>query len=1610
MPAPYRLRILHLSDLHERVELDWMNEVRRAKVRLTEVDRHLVLDNSNLLDVLRDEIGQVDLLCFTGDAADWGLPGEFTKAGARLAAIREATGVSPERLFVVPGNHDVDRSQADAVWTGFRGLGYSSSVNHQISEWMAGLDPPRGVDSAWRDAIATRTAAFWRWVRDGLDRNVLLPENSQHGRLGYRITVAGLDFPFAVHVLGFDSAWLCGDDNDTGKLRLTSGQVKLLTRDGNSRPLTGFRLALVHHPLTDLADHRECLRLLAPRVDLLLHGHQHDPIAETITDPDRQLLVLATGSLYADEAERWINSFHVIDAYLDNFGRPLEYAVTFWGWSDRGHWHRTGAVYEQAKDGALKLSLSDGRVVSRAERDRPPAATTSVPRELEPPYFVPRSPELERVKGLLLNADKMRKIAIVGMPGVGKSMLAAALGRDHDIIQRFEKHILWATLGAEDPRIATHLKQFLLALGSTGQSTNGIESDQERLAEILETTPTLIVLDDVWSATAARPFLSALGSRSALVMTTRDRSIAELSDTISVELLPMSPQESMMLIERLLDQPVVGTDRDAATAVAAEVEYLPLSLWLICARVREGVSWKELKLKLADEETRLRALEPPEALDGGVAKNRSLIAAFNLSIDSLGDRDRAQLGLLSLLAEDVSFTPKVAASVWSIDPAEAELGLRILYRKGLVLDAVANDEGRSFRMHDEQRNAARRLLGVRGIEAHRHLLEIYLRLAPNGWAGASDDGYLFDHLAEHLLHAGRADELRNLVGQDRDGRNAWFLAREQQLDGWLTDLETAALAPGSGPEVEAKCVMMASSVGSLANFLPSGVAHELVRQGRWSPARALAWALSSPPANRLNNLALLADILDGPLRSRAIDAALAVIRKAPEEEPYGKIWMFFALPLELPETARTRALELAKGAQIDHASAVIAALRSFAKARRFDIVRAEIEALGDFNRSLLSYLVPHLPIEEMPWIEGYLNAQDDLRAEVAVRWVGLGEPLQALERLREMSERYQTAVIERTAGQLDVGPLRDAELMANEMQGAEYRTRAQLTIWAQLGEPERSDRYRAFCNDFKRGAGSEVHDALRLALPLLPRIAIEMLVQTGVILDDKARIVLASCAGKYGDVDGMWRLLRGKIDRTDAEEVAPFLIEKQLVALGVNSKECDPILLSYLLPRWAELGYGRDATVALARTRTFLDFHARGASAMARHLGNEELDLLRAECERIGDRPAQLKFLLSLAVHAPSDLSEYLFDPDVEAAAWPEIMHDIAKAAPRDLAKKLHKHLRDPLLRLAVTTTGDVVDSDQLTDDLRAAYSHLQNRIEGAKDLPFSQSSMIYRETTNALWLFVKGLKISPKSHRAQVVDIGRQAANGNAMGIFGAPEAFACFWSGSEVADAVLRRKAWEAHEAGRVANVAILTEDPEQRKLVEQLVVSLLKDRHAEDALQDLSSVNTLTPFLANRALEIADGIAHEIGYLTWGAPELVELLARMGWTEDAIRIAGLTEKYETHYIRSLVALARHLPVPRHREFLEKAWWRVTTTLYHHRNWTDAGALGVLSTRAALESKPFVEKLWHRALRFLTTQPRPELWDYLASLAPMLATLSGREGVSRTWDAARDVTRWWP
>ncbi len=577
------LRILHLSDLHERVALPWMKDDRQAKVRVRAASRRRVLE-TNFPEVLGEisRAGRIDLVCFTGDAADWGLPEEYAEAGTRLREILQRVEVAPRRLFVVPGNHDIQRSEAAEAWQHVREL---AAVNgHGLSDWLAGMTPPYGAASQWLDELATRTAAFWTWVKEDLGLAELTPGGGRHPRLGYAISLEDLGLPFPVHVVGLDSAWLCGDDHDATKIMMGASQADLLGRDERAKPLAGFRLALIHHPLDHLADGDRCRRLLADTVDLLLHGHQHDPIAEDQSDPDRSLRVIAAGSLYeGDEGDRWRNSFHVIDVYLDPAGRPLRYEVEFWGWSPRGHWFRTGEIYRQARDGRLIWRTPLGKTVEPV----PPPLLPLLP-ERTAKTFIGREVELDELAAALLphrsGAATVAITAIEGMPGVGKSYLAARFAYLHQAA--FPGGIHWLVFDPETPGGCERLGEDLC------QRLEIREPDPARrwesLRQRLIAPPSLVVVENVDhgdAATEASRLVQRLhGCR--VLLTGRYRALGSTQGWQRINVKPFDPGEAFEQLAEEHRPPADAAETEEFRTLVASLGFLPLAIHLAAGHLR----------------------------------------------------------------------------------------------------------------------------------------------------------------------------------------------------------------------------------------------------------------------------------------------------------------------------------------------------------------------------------------------------------------------------------------------------------------------------------------------------------------------------------------------------------------------------------------------------------------------------------------------------------------------------------------------------------------------------------------------------------------------------------------------------------------------------------------------------------------------------------------------------------------------------------------------------------------------------------------------------------------------------------------------------------------
>ncbi|UQA58167.1 metallophosphoesterase [Polyangium aurulentum] len=567
-PSEHRLRILHVSDLHVRGPREregW----RRRRVLGEAWER-------NLDELVKDGTG-VDLVCFTGDVADWGLAAEYGPATEFVEAMLARLGVPKERFFVVPGNHDIQRKVNEAQWSDLRPK-LLAMLPKTRSDWLAfGKPPPRYTEQELAEVLA-REGGFRDWL-EALGLLDLLPENSPHGRLGFRSSLRVRDLPFDVHVIGLDSAWLCGDNADSGKLLLTEDQVaRLATDNGNSLP--GFRLALVHHPLSDLRDGDACRALLAEHVHLLLRGHLHQEELAEWLGPGQRLRQVAAGCLYeGDEGNTWKNACHLFDVTLDDAGTPKRYDVRLRGFSDRqkGFWFDDGGLYAEAPHGRLTWRVQ--------------AASTSVP----PPasvrgrVFVGRKDELEKLAEALLPAVGECKpaaiCAVQGMPGVGKSYLADQFAIDH--ATSFPGGAVRLVLQPDEARTAEAL------LGQLADRLKVVAGSDElggRVRDRLRAPLTLLHVENVDGAGAAQAVAQLVQwlSGCPVIVTGRYQGLGSTAGWAQVPVAAFDEATALAQLEAELPEERFKAKREALRSLARELGYLPLALHLAASYLREG--------------------------------------------------------------------------------------------------------------------------------------------------------------------------------------------------------------------------------------------------------------------------------------------------------------------------------------------------------------------------------------------------------------------------------------------------------------------------------------------------------------------------------------------------------------------------------------------------------------------------------------------------------------------------------------------------------------------------------------------------------------------------------------------------------------------------------------------------------------------------------------------------------------------------------------------------------------------------------------------------------------------------------------------------------------
>jgi len=421
------------------------------------------------------------------------------------------------------------------------------------------------------------------------------------------------------------------------------------------------------------------------------------------------------------------------------------------------------------------------------------------------------------------NTQRLRCVALIGMGGVGKSVLARAICDDEGIIAAFPDGILWTTLG-KTPNLSGKLKEWVHALGGVSTVDATLDELKNTLSELLANRSCLLVIDDVWKYRHVEAFdISSTGS--CLLVTSRDRAVAERLDPQIIDIPLMTPSESVALLRGTSSPALLEVDLSLLTQVVDRLDYLPLAISLA------GTLLRNQDPKIWIESFDIRKLKLPRV----EAEHDSLTVTLEMSLDDLPEDIRRLYRLLAIFREGDWIHESAVLHLWSaVDDINAHQLSEILgdlASRSLLIRA--NSDGvRYVLLHDLLRDLLLLSLDNDQVRnAHKALLGSYSSSAMSSrWHAIPDDGYLHGALVFHLVGAGAISEVRNLFADDR-----WLHARVTAdggvYDGYLADLNLAwrnAEEMGGDEQSFADCLwytFLQVAVNTLAqNYSPATIA------------------------------------------------------------------------------------------------------------------------------------------------------------------------------------------------------------------------------------------------------------------------------------------------------------------------------------------------------------------------------------------------------------------------------------------------------------------------------------------------------------------------------------------------------------------------------------------------------------------------------------------------------------------------------------------------------------------------------------------------------------------------------------------------------------------
>ena len=279
------VRWLHISDIHLDGNENWSQDVV-----FTAMFKQIKSQCSSKT--------VMDFILLTGDLAYSGKPKEYKMVAEFLDNLSVVSSVPKERIFCIPGNHDIDRSRQSFCFNGAR---ENLQDQSRVDNFLAGGEE--------LETLLKRQENYRNFLKTYFSTQERKPTIDG---LGYVSWLKIDNVRFAI--IGLDSAWLSqGGTDDHGKLLVGERQIiSAIKHVKQYKNPVHIVVAMTHHPLHILHefDRRAAMNIVETECHFLHFGHMHVPEARPVGIGTSGCLTLGAGASF--ETRQSHNSFSVV--------------------------------------------------------------------------------------------------------------------------------------------------------------------------------------------------------------------------------------------------------------------------------------------------------------------------------------------------------------------------------------------------------------------------------------------------------------------------------------------------------------------------------------------------------------------------------------------------------------------------------------------------------------------------------------------------------------------------------------------------------------------------------------------------------------------------------------------------------------------------------------------------------------------------------------------------------------------------------------------------------------------------------------------------------------------------------------------------------------------------------------------------------------------------------------------------------------------------------------------------------------------------------------------------------------------------------------------------